>query len=66
MNALRGGRTCSCACAYEYSGGSSSGANRDANYGLGGYGGYSTYGCNTYWNDNNTYLQCPSCSAEGV
>jgi natural product precursor len=48
MNALRGGRQCSCSCYYENYGGSSSSANMGANYNIGGSGGYSTNGCNQY------------------
>ena len=32
MNAVKGGKTCGCACAYENTGGSSSSQNEDANF----------------------------------
>jgi natural product precursor len=57
MNVLRGGRFCTCACAYANKGGSSSSDNRSANYGIGDDGGYSNYdGSDCYWEGyNDTY-----------
>lgn len=43
MNAIVGGNSCGCSCAYADRGGSSTSANRDANYA---YDTTSTYGCN--------------------
>lgn len=71
MNDIRGGtRSCSCSCAYESTGGSSSSDNRSANYDLGDAGGYSTSGCNAYQEvdvtgNTATYYTayCDSCTA---
>lgn len=43
MNAIIGGNSCGCSCAYEGQGGSSTSANMYANYDLDTF---STYGCN--------------------
>jgi natural product precursor len=48
MNALRGGRYCSCSCYYANSGGSSVANNMGANYNIGDDGGASVNGCNCY------------------
>lgn len=50
MNALRGGKLCTCSCYYANSGGASSTDNSSANYALGDEydGGYSPVGCNQY------------------
>lgn len=51
MNAIVGGNTCGCSCAYEGQGGSSTNANMQANYGISIT---STYGCNQItYNDQN-------------
>lgn len=49
MKETKGGRCCTCSCAYEgQPGGSSTSNNRQANYGLGDEGGYSTTGDNAH------------------
>lgn len=49
MNAIVGGYSCGCSCAYADRGGSSISANRDANYA---YDTTSTYGCNQFSKDD--------------
>ena len=46
MNAIVGGKDCTCSCYWYGQGGSPDGANSYANYGIGPNGGYSTQGCN--------------------
>lgn len=43
MNAIVGGKSCTCSCYWAQQGGSQDGANSYANYGIGGY---SSQGCN--------------------
>ncbi|WP_082231322.1 TIGR04149 family rSAM-modified RiPP [Segatella buccae] len=49
MNAIIGGNSCGCSCAYANSGGSSTSANMSANYG---YDTSSSYGCNQVTKDD--------------
>ena len=65
MNSLRGGKYCSCSCYWANQGGSSSEANRNANYNIGENGGYSVQGCNQYsYNDTSGELTCPPCNED--
>jgi len=49
MNAIVGGNTCGCSCAYAGNGGSSASDNKNANYALDTT---STYGCNQMLKDD--------------
>lgn len=53
MNAIVGGNSCGCSCAYEGQGGSSTSANMYANYDLNTS---SSYGCNQVTYDNKDGL----------
>lgn len=56
MNAIMGGtRICSCSCYWASQGGSSSDDNKSANYNLGDSGGYSTDGCNQYFDADTAH-----------
>jgi len=48
MNAIIGGRACTCSCYWYGQGGAPSGTNTYANYGIGDQGGYSSQGCNQF------------------
>jgi len=50
MNAIVGGKSCTCSCYWETKNGSSSGTNMHANYRIGGY---SSQGCNEYCQDDD-------------
>ena len=54
MNAIVGGNSCGCSCAYEGKGGSSTSANMYANYDLNTQ---SSYGCNQIMKDGGYELE---------
>lgn len=49
MKEIKGGKCCTCSCAYADTGGSSPKDNRAANYNIGDNGGHSTSGDNYYF-----------------
>jgi len=62
LDALAGGYAkCTCSCYYEFTGGSSTDNNGNANYYIGENGGHSPLGCNQYYNDGAGIWDCGNC-----